>query len=76
MAVSIAEALARLIAITGLDVRVEEDPARLRPVDVPRLCGDATRLRALGWEPAYDFERALADTWSEARSLAATEARP
>ncbi len=75
VAVSIAEALARLIAITGLDVRVEEDPARLRPVDVPRLCGDATRLRALGWKPAHDLDQALADTWCEARSVAAAAVR-
>jgi len=72
-AVSIAQALERLIAISGLVVRVEEDPARLRPVDVPRLCGDASRLRALGWTPQRGLETALADTWCEARARQAAE---
>jgi GDP-4-dehydro-6-deoxy-D-mannose reductase len=75
VAVSIAEALERLIAISGLAVRVEQDPARLRPVDVPRLCGDASRLRALGWAPSHGLEAALHDTWHEARELQAAGAR-
>ena len=33
-------------ASPGVAVEVEEDPARLRPVDIPLLCGDASRLRA------------------------------
>jgi len=74
-AVSIAGALERLIAISGLSVRVEEDPERLRPVDVPRLCGDASRLRALGWRPERDLDAALADVWAAARAARAATAR-
>lgn len=63
---SIAEALARLIALAGLEVRQVEDPERLRPVDVPRLCGNAARLRALGWRPTRSVDEALAELWREA----------
>jgi GDP-4-dehydro-6-deoxy-D-mannose reductase len=65
-AVSIAETLARLRAVAGLEVEVEQDPERLRPVDVPLLAGDAARLKALGWRPRRGLEQALADVWREA----------
>ncbi len=65
---SIAELLERLIALSGLEVRCAEDPEKLRPVDVPRLCGDASRLRALGWEPERGIDAALADLFCEARA--------
>jgi GDP-4-dehydro-6-deoxy-D-mannose reductase len=65
---SIAELLARLVALSGLEVRCEEDPEKLRPVDVPRLCGDASHLRALGWAPERGVDAALRDLFSEARA--------
>ncbi len=44
------------------DIRVEEDPARLRPSDVPVLIGDASKAKArTGWEPQIPFERTLRD---------------
>ena len=67
-AFSIAEALERLIGVAGLSVAVEEDPQRLRPIDVPLLAGDATRLRALGWSPRRGLDVALAELWAAARA--------
>lgn len=61
---SIAEALARLLAVAGVEARVEEDPARVRPIDLPLLRGDASRLRALGWAPQRSLDDALADLWA------------
>ena len=68
---SISELLDRLIAICGLAVERVEDPARLRPVDVPCLCGDGSRLAARGWRPRRTVEEALRDLWREARANAA-----
>jgi len=68
---SIAEMLARLVEITGLTVALEEDPDRLRPVDVPRLCGDPSRLAARGWRSSGNLDSALAALWNEAREAAA-----
>lgn len=62
-AFSIKEALDRLIAISGLSVEVQEDPERLRPVDMPLLEGDAGKLRALGWKAEKDLEAALGELW-------------
>ena len=65
---TIREALDRLLQVAGLEVRVTEDPARLRPVDMPLLCGDARRLRELGWRPESSLDDAVARLW---RSIAA-----
>lgn len=51
-----------LIARAHVPLRVETDPTRLRPHDMPVLAGDATRLRAdTGWQPAISFDRTLDD---------------
>src|SRR5713101_7650916 len=43
-------------------ISVKEDPARLRPSDVPVLVGDAAKARkAVGWAPEIPFERTLRD---------------
>ena len=64
---SISELLDSMVMLSGLAVTRLEDPTRLRPVDVARLCGDASRLRALGWEPRRGVERGLADVLAGAR---------
>lgn len=51
-----------LLARSRVPIRIEPDPARLRPNDTPILVGDATRLRrATGWSPAISFEQMLDD---------------
>lgn len=41
---------------------VKEDPARLRPSDVPLVVGDASKIRrAVGWVPEIPFENTLRD---------------
>src|SRR5262249_53773447 len=46
---------------TNKSIAVREDPARLRPSDVPVLIGDFSRLNALGWKPRIPFEQTLRD---------------
>ena len=64
-AVSIAEALDRLCTVAGIEPRVEQDPERMRPVDLPLLLGDNGRLRKLGWEPSRTLDQALSDLWED-----------
>jgi GDP-4-dehydro-6-deoxy-D-mannose reductase len=71
VATSIAEALARLQEISGVAADVVEEPARMRPVDLPLLKGDAGRLRALGWAPRRTLDDALADLWAATAALPA-----
>lgn len=45
-----------------VQVRVTADAARLRPADLPILCGDPSKLRAAsGWEPRFDMRAMLRD---------------
>jgi GDP-4-dehydro-6-deoxy-D-mannose reductase len=45
------------------EIEVREDPARLRPSDVPHLLGDASKIRTeLGWGPEIPFDQTLLDT--------------
>lgn len=65
---SIQYLLDTLISLVDLDIAVETDPERLRPVDLPVLLGDATRLREeTGWEPHYTFEQSLLDVLNDCR---------
>lgn len=60
---SIEEMLHALVALARVAIAVRPDPARFRPVDVPLLVADTTRLRReTGWQPRYDFARALEET--------------
>lgn len=65
----ITEILERLLALSRSRVRVQVDPARMRPSDVPRIVSDCTKLRrATGWTPTYTLEQTLRDTldyWRE-----------
>lgn len=53
------EAASRMAEIAGLPVEFERDPALLRPAEQRRVCGDAARLRQLGWQPQIPFETTL-----------------
>jgi GDP-4-dehydro-6-deoxy-D-mannose reductase len=50
-------------------MQLETDPALLRPVDIPVLRGDATKLRdATGWQPRIPIDQTLADLLDDRRS--------
>ena len=66
-AIELEAALTRLIRLSGLEVEIRQDPDRIRPADVPVMCGDASRLRALGWRPKRSFDQALEAIWEDAR---------
>ena len=59
--VSVREVADRLLAAARRPLRITVDPDLVRPVEVPRLIGDATRLRAAtGWAPAISLDETLA----------------
>lgn len=59
---SVRELLDMLIEVANIEVQVKVDPKLLRPVDIPELAGNATRLRALGWAPTRDIRGTLEET--------------
>jgi GDP-4-dehydro-6-deoxy-D-mannose reductase len=64
---SMSDVLARMVELAGLAVRIEVDDDRVRPVDVPLLVGDASRLSALGWRPEIPFRSTLLDVLAAQR---------
>ena len=62
--ITIQELLDRLIALSGVEVEVKEDPARMRPSDVEILIGDASKFKAdTGWDIEIPFDKTLKDTF-------------
>ena len=69
--VAVREIADHLLAAAGRPLRITVDPELVRPIEVPRLVGDAGRLRAAtGWEPAIPLDQTLADVLEDARARA------
>ena len=61
-AIAIRELADTLIALSGKPMKVVLDPERLRPVDVPVLLGDNSKIkRDTGWVPEIPLEQTLAE---------------
>ena len=59
---TIRRVLDQLLTMTKEKIEVRQDPARLRPSDVPVLIGDNTKfVKATGWQPTIPFEQTLLD---------------
>jgi GDP-4-dehydro-6-deoxy-D-mannose reductase len=57
---SVGRLLEELLKLSPVEVRVEEDAARMRPTDVAVIYGDIGKLRGdTGWEPGVPFEESL-----------------
>ena len=63
------ELLRQMIDLSGTGARVEMDTDRFRPVDVPLLSGDPTRLHQTGWQANFTLEQTLVDLLRYAESL-------
>ena len=60
--VAIEEIATTLLRLAGTSLEFKTDPALTRPVEVPVLRGDPTRLqRATGWKPEIPLDQTLAD---------------
>jgi len=58
----IQDVLDTLLGMTKAKIEVREDPARLRPSDVPILLGDNSKfVKVTGWKPTIPFEQTLRD---------------
>jgi GDP-4-dehydro-6-deoxy-D-mannose reductase len=59
---TIESVLRDLLDAAGLDVKIEQEPARLRANDIPRACGDSSRARTLlRWEPVIAWKQTMTD---------------
>jgi GDP-4-dehydro-6-deoxy-D-mannose reductase len=66
---AISELADLLVGLARHPMRLEEDPARQRPVEIPVLRGDPTKLhKATGWQPEIPISQTLADLLAEWRA--------
>ena len=62
VAYTIEEVVEMLLAMTDVPIEIRQDPARMRPSDVPVLQGDNTKfVKATGWLPNIPLEQTLRD---------------
>lgn len=61
-ATALREILEGLLSSASKEVRVEQDPEKLRKVDIPYLVGDSGKIMAqTGWEPSIPLKQTLTD---------------
>ena len=62
-AVSIEEVLTRILSLSARQIQVSVDSDRLRPVDIPIIEADITKLREVtNWTPAIPLQQTLEET--------------
>jgi GDP-4-dehydro-6-deoxy-D-mannose reductase len=67
-AVSIREVIDGFLACAACPIEVRQAAQRVRPIDLPLLVGDASRLQALtGWAPTIPFRQSLEDVLDDWR---------
>jgi len=74
---AMSEILDRLLGMSRVPVRVEMDPGRLRPSDIPVLICDSRRFQAdTGWEPERDIADTLREVLNDWRERIRQESSP
>jgi GDP-4-dehydro-6-deoxy-D-mannose reductase len=66
---SVRSLLDEMLELASVTARIELDPDRVRPVEIPVLIGNSSRLRALGWKPTREVRAALRDVLEEHGAL-------
>jgi GDP-4-dehydro-6-deoxy-D-mannose reductase len=73
----VGDLLEALIAMAHVRVRIEQDPARMRPSDNPVVLGDRRRvLEDVGWSPRIPIEQTLRDLLEHCRRQPEPPPRP
>ncbi len=68
--IKIGDLLDRLVALTNVQIKIEQDPARLRPSDVELLIGSAEKFnKATGWKTEIPFDTTLKDLMDYWRNI-------
>ena len=61
-AITIEHILQKILEQSAVPIQVQVDPNRLRPIDVPIIEADITKLRqCTGWEPKIPIEQTITD---------------
>lgn len=70
--IAIQEILERVIRLSGAEITVEVDAAKLRPVEIPVIRADIAKLQAdTGWAPKIPLEQTIRETLAYWQAAAA-----
>ncbi|MBW1922271.1 MAG: GDP-mannose 4,6-dehydratase [Deltaproteobacteria bacterium] len=70
---SISKVLEMLLGMSRCVIRIEQDPSRMRPSDIPVLVADTEKFRRkTGWRPRWSLEESLSDLLNSWRERIAT----
>lgn len=70
----ISEILNKILKLSNTEISVEVDPEKLRPVDVPIIEADTSKLcKNTGWKREVSLEQTLEETLDYWRKKAAEE---
>jgi len=59
--ISMNEIVSKFCDLAGIQVSIEMDQEKFRPIETLRLFGNSSKLRALGWKPRIELEQTLKD---------------
>ncbi|HUK63520.1 MAG TPA: GDP-mannose 4,6-dehydratase, partial [Dongiaceae bacterium] len=71
--IRLSELVSGIVARSRVKLRVDTDPARMRPVDVAYLVGDGARMRSdTGWSATRTLDETAAEMLEAARAQVAS----
>lgn len=59
--VSMEEIVTLMCELARVEVHIEVDPQRVRPIETLRLFGNSSKVRAIGWTPRIELKQTLRD---------------
>ena len=61
-AVQIKEILDLILSLAKTKIAVKVDPAKFRPIDIPRIEADISKIKNIGWSPEIPLKQSVLDT--------------
>ncbi len=61
-AVQIKEILDLILSLAKTKIAVKDDPAKFRPIDIPRIEADISKIKNIGWSPEIPLKQSVLDT--------------
>lgn len=67
--IKISDILETVISLSETKIEVVVDKQKFRPIDVPRIQADISKMRGLGWEPSIPIKQSVSETLDFYRGL-------
>ncbi|MCB9812919.1 MAG: GDP-mannose 4,6-dehydratase [Pseudomonadales bacterium] len=58
--IKMSEVVKKLASLSIVKIDIEEDPSRIRPLDIPKMVAKNDKIKSLGWTPTISLDDSLA----------------